>query len=355
MANREGSRAMSRKMVARRLGMFAAMALVLVSMAPPSAAQGSTGLRVVAKIPIGISSGDVVSGFGSIWAASTFGGTVTRIDPATNEIVATIRVGRQTAASARNAAGSSYLGVSDDAVWVSLSGPDVVKRIDPLTNEVVARIAVDSYPHQAVFAGGFVWVPSGEDNVGSGSLSKIDPATDSVVDVFPVGTSHGHYSSYAGPEAMVEADGDLWMSVHNMAALVRFDVETEAVVDVIRLFGIACGDLGVSDDSVWTTAGACTPPPYPWTARVDHGTGAILDAWPIRGSTDAEAAFGMMWISTTGGRIVQIDPTTDQRVGRTDVGLPLIRLAEGAGALWAAGAEALDGKSPAYVLRLEPA
>jgi len=339
---------MSRKMVARRLGMFAAMALVLVSMAPPSAAQGSTGLRVVAKIPIGISSGDVVSGFGSIWAASTFGGSVTRIDPATNEVVATIRVGRPTA-------GSSYLGVSDDSVWVSLWGPDVVKRIDPLTNEVVARIEVDDYPHQAVFAGGFIWVPSEQGNGGSGSLSKIDPATNTVVEVFPLGASHGHYSSYAGPEAMIEADGDLWISVHNMAALVRFDVKTEAVVDVIRLFGVACGDLGVSDGSVWTTGGSCTHPRYPWAARVDNATGAILDAWQIGESSDAEEAFGMMWISTVGGAIVQIDPATDQLVGRTDAGLPILRLAEGAGALWAAGAEALDGKSPAYVLRLEPA
>jgi len=347
---------MGGRAVARSVGMLAAMAMSLASLAPSSAAPGAAGLKVVARIPIGISSGDVVSGFGSIWAASTFGGTVTRIDPATNQIVATIRVGRRTAAFASNAAGSSYLGVSDDAVWVSLWGPDVVKRIDPLTNEVVARIEVDEYPHQAVFASGFIWVPSECGNGGSGSLSKIDPATNTVVEVFPVGDPRGDcHTGYAGPETMVEADGDLWMSVHNIAAMVRFDVATEAVIDVIRLFGRACGDLGVADGSVWTTAGACFPPRYPWAARVDGGSGAILDAWEIRGSTDAQAAFGMVWISTNGGRIVQIDPSTDQRVGRTDADLPIVRLAEGAGALWAAGAEALDGSSPAYVLRLEPA
>jgi DNA-binding beta-propeller fold protein YncE len=343
-------------MGARWVGTLAVMALSFGSLAPPSVARGTGGLQVVARIPIGISSGDVVSGFGSIWAASTFGGTVTRIDPATNEIMATIRVGRQTAAFASNGAGSSYLGVSDDSVWVSLWGPDVVKRIDPLTNEVVARIEVDSYPHQAVFAGGFVWVPSECGNGGSGSLSKIDPAMNTVVEVFPVGDPRGNCNTtYAGPEAMVEADGDLWMSVHNLDALVRFDVQTEAVVDVIHLFGRACGDLGAAEDSVWTTGGACFPPRYPWAARVDSATGAILDAWEINHASDAAEAFGMMWISTTGGRIVQIDPATDQRVGRTDAGLPIVRLAEGAGALWAAGAEALDGSSPAYVLRLEPA
>ena len=52
-------------------------------------------------------------GGGAVWVANTAGGTVSRIDPATSEVVATIEIG----------AAPSGIAVGDGAVWVTAQAP----------------------------------------------------------------------------------------------------------------------------------------------------------------------------------------------------------------------------------------
>jgi YVTN family beta-propeller protein len=54
---------------------------------------------------------------------------------------------------------------------------DTVSRIDPASNKVVATIPVGDRPLFLKATEGGVWVP----NSGDGTLSRIDPATDHVV------------------------------------------------------------------------------------------------------------------------------------------------------------------------------
>ena len=86
-------------------------------------------MQVVARIPIGPSLWDVEFGAGAVWATSEFNGTVSRIDPATNAIVATVTVGkapRQVRYGARR-----DLGRRDHA------GKSIY-RVDPATNRAKA-------------------------------------------------------------------------------------------------------------------------------------------------------------------------------------------------------------------------
>ena len=53
-------------------------------------------------------------GAGAVWVANASDGTVSRIDPETNEVVKTIEVGNAPAGIA----------VSDGLVWVSVQAPD---------------------------------------------------------------------------------------------------------------------------------------------------------------------------------------------------------------------------------------
>jgi YVTN family beta-propeller protein len=47
----------------------------------------------VARIPVGRGGSGIATGGGSVWVTNEFDGTVSRIDPRTNLIVATIPVG----------------------------------------------------------------------------------------------------------------------------------------------------------------------------------------------------------------------------------------------------------------------
>lgn len=72
-------------------------------------------------------------------------------------------------------------------------------RIDPATNRVVATIRVGTAPgNPAVAPDGTVFVP----NTRSNTVSRIDPATNKVVNTIPVGT---------GPFPAAEAFGDIWV------------------------------------------------------------------------------------------------------------------------------------------------
>ena len=71
----------------------------------------------MARIPVGRSPVGTAVGFGSVWVANNHGASVMRVDPGTNKVVATIRVGRpgagSTTATVRSpspSAGASDLG-----------------------------------------------------------------------------------------------------------------------------------------------------------------------------------------------------------------------------------------------------
>jgi YVTN family beta-propeller protein len=73
--------------------------------------------------------------------------TVTRIDLSTNS-TRTIEVGD----------GPTAVAVGARAVWVANTGARTVSRIDPATNEVVETIEVRSAPAGLAVAEGLVWV-----------------------------------------------------------------------------------------------------------------------------------------------------------------------------------------------------
>ena len=77
-------------------------------------------------------------GAGALWVLNQFDGTLLRIDPGTNQIAATIQVGK------------GYwdpVQVDDGAVWVMGLENGVVKRVDPQANRVADEFSAGS-PHE---------------------------------------------------------------------------------------------------------------------------------------------------------------------------------------------------------------
>src|SRR5687768_15029502 len=101
--------------------------------------------------------------FDSVWVSNPRAGVVQRIDPATNKIVAEVKVNRPVAAMA------SGFG----SVWVASRADKAIIRIDPKTNTVAATVPAaiaDSEASVAAGEGG-VWVVTDR----KGVLSRIDP------------------------------------------------------------------------------------------------------------------------------------------------------------------------------------
>jgi YVTN family beta-propeller protein len=120
---------------------------------------------IIARIQSGVSDphGEIslAAGDGSIWILSDKNGILSRIDPASNQVSATIPV----------LPNSFCAAFGFDAVWVTNTDDGSVQRIDPLTNKVTATIKVGPIPHFLAAGEGGVWTL----NQGDGSVSRIDP------------------------------------------------------------------------------------------------------------------------------------------------------------------------------------
>ncbi len=78
-----------------------------------------------------------------------------------------------------------HVGLGFGSVWVTNFGSATITRIDPLTNEVIATIEGGFGPEGIGFTHDAVWVA----NVRDGNVSRIDPATNTIVDTVETGTA----------------------------------------------------------------------------------------------------------------------------------------------------------------------
>jgi streptogramin lyase len=149
--------------------------------------------------------GDLVFGIAigsdAVWAqGEAGGGTVWRIEPATNAVTAEIV-----------APGASGIAVGLDSVWVAARDRAVVYRIDPATNSVAATIDLPGAIGGIGVGLDGVWVSS----FGSGWVSRIDPGTDQVTGSFSTG-----YVRLGPP---ITAFGSVWVAALDESVLVRID------------------------------------------------------------------------------------------------------------------------------------
>lgn len=156
--------------------------------------------RVVARIDVPASSYAVAFGEGAVWVTNTDANTLTRVDPTTNLVTHTIPVGPS----------PRFLAVGERSVWTLNQGDGSVSRVDAATGRVIATIDVG------------VPGPGGDIAVGEGSvwvtaidipISRIDPATNKVVQQF-VGK---------GGDAIRVGHGSVWLSMLEQGQVLRLD------------------------------------------------------------------------------------------------------------------------------------
>lgn len=197
-------------------------------------------------------------GFGTVWIRND-DGTVSRFDPETETITASIDVGGT----------PGWLEPSDDSVWLANGTGGQAVRIDPETNEVVARVETGEPVGAIKENPSGVWIRS----IG-GAVTRIDPTTNTVVAT--IDTPDGGASLMAGPDAV-------WAPGGASGLVYRIDPDTNAVgaeVDISAAVGETVAMYGIHyvGDTVWVRyaynceAGSCSD----GVARIDPKTNEVV-------------------------------------------------------------------------------
>ena len=258
--------------------------------------------EVVAKILPGPGRASVGAGGAGLWIGSSEGGTVSEVDPATNEITRSVRVERP-----------DFIAVGSTDIWVASTMTGRLTRIDAASGDILASILVGNAPSQPTLAFGAVWVPHdcivGTPDVGTTSVTRIDPATNQITGGVPG-------DGFQCAQAITVSRANLWFTdandgtvseVEPISARVTRSVDVgERVAGVVELDG----SLWVTFNPSLTTSGL---------GRVDPVAGRVteildLGLGPERstsGLTKVLAVDGSLWVlADFSGRpeLLRIDP-----------------------------------------------
>jgi virginiamycin B lyase len=234
---------------------------------------------------------DLAVGDGSIWLTNPKANTVDRMDVKTYRVGKTIHVGK-------NPLG---IAVTPRAVWVANDGiatPDIpsVSRIDPATNKVVATIPLGPTSaccadHMGVIAaGGAVWTVLPQANM----AVRIDPATNEKA-VFRLGYP---------PCAYVAADENaVWSTGGGCADVVgRLDVRTHSLTKLVEPHPIG---LKIAFGNVWVVSLAAAN-----VDQIDQLTNQVVTRLPVGGHPiHLAVGFDSLWVLDGDGRILRVQPT----------------------------------------------
>jgi len=229
--------------------------------------------RVVAKVKIG---GEACSGlafgFGSVWVpVCGKKAALVRIDASKNSIVATIPV--------PPAGPEGGIATSADSVWMVTDKNGTLVRIDPTTNQTRQKISIPSGSFNPHFSEGVVWVTGVENNL----LIAVDAATGEVVASIPVGPR---------PRFLTSGAGSVWTLNQGDGTVSRVDEKSKRVVATIEVGTPGTGgDVAFGNDFIWTTVLN-----VPLT-RINTATNAVVRQWVGPGGDSLAWGFGSLWLT----------------------------------------------------------
>lgn len=178
-------------------------------------------------IPVADSEGSVGIDADSAWVITDQEGTLVRLSPVDNRVVARIPTDK----------GSYAVTVGSGSVWVTSSQQGLLSRVDPQNNRVTARIPVGPSPRFLCTGEDAVWVL----NQGDGTVSRVDPLTNKVEATIAVGTP--------GPGGDIAAgEGAIWVSAVNIP-LTRIDPKSNRVT--VQYVGKGGDAVRIGHGSVW--------------------------------------------------------------------------------------------------------
>ena len=335
----------------RRTGLLHRLALatmpILVSACASSAPATATPTisgPALAVVKVGVRPGIPATTSHAVWVPNTGDGTVSKIDPASNRVVATLHIGNQLAFYHRDceAKGSvhsfmvtsfhvrdcdlpSSLAGGAGSLWVAKNDDQAVWRINPSTDQVIARVPVGLVPFDMAASESAVWVTG----YWTDQLVRIDPATNTVV---------ARLTLPDGPSGIAISDQAVWVASTIAGQVMRIDPFTNQIVATIPLAcPTACFQgslpltLALTSNALWvrTTGDGLV-------VRVDPATNTVVSTIPVsyplgRNGQDRIVAFnGGVWVCGT--NLQRIDPQTNTIA--SSIGVSATSVIAGFGSLW---------------------
>jgi YVTN family beta-propeller protein len=307
----------------------AVAALVIAAVAAIVLLPGGAAPTVAATIDVGDAPVALSYGEGGVWVSDEAAGTLTKIDPATDE-----------AQGPAIAIGGAPRGVAvgEGRVWVTDSARNLLFRVSPRDGapQVEARIPLGEEPSGVAVGYGVVWVT----NLADDSVSRIGPdeRTRLGKPIF-VGTAPAGIAIGSGVDASV------WVAISGGGRVARLSPSGDLVarIDV----GEKPRGIAVGDDDVWVSNSLPGS-----VSRIDPLAGEAAGDPTRVGTRPAGIAVGegYVWVANTeSGTVSRLDPDTGEKVGDDiEVGERPRGVAIGDGSVWVANSG--DGT----VTRIDP-
>jgi virginiamycin B lyase len=234
----------------------------------------------VVSIAVPAPCGAMSVAFRSLWVANCSDSSVYRIDLKTAKLAAIIRTGLA------DPSGELSLAAGAGSVWILTDPKGILSRIDPATNRVVAQIRVAPFSYAAAFAADAVWITNTgpDDATGPGSIQRIDPSTNSVVATIPVGPV---------PRFLAAGNEGVWSLNQGDGSVTHIDPRTNRPVASLQL-GMrgGGGDIATGGGVVWVRGTKVL------LVAIDPTTNRVKEVFgPPAGSGAVRVAGELVWVT----------------------------------------------------------
>lgn len=272
-----------------------------------------SSIQPTATIRVGGTADWVLVTDDAVWVASTKPNAVLRIDPATNRVLATVKVSGEACSGLASGFGSIWVPVcgkktalvridaakntisaalpippagpeggiatSEDSVWMVTDKNGTLTRIDPSVNHARQKISIPSGSYNPLFSNGVVWITGVESDL----LTAVDAGTGKVLESVRVGPK---------PRFLTSGGGSIWTLNQGDGSVSRVDESSRKVTAGIQA-GIpgSGGDISYGADSVWLTVFE-----VPLT-RIDAISNKAVKQWVGRGGDSLRVGFDSIWIT----------------------------------------------------------
>ena len=232
--------------------------------------------------------GGLVSAFESVWVPNCGNGTLSRIEPTTGKVTATIEVAV--------AAVPMAIAASPDSIWLLSDERTTLSRIDPAANSVVAEVRVEAGCNSVVFAESALWLTCPALN----KVIRVDPRTNLATKRIEVA---------AKPISLAFGEGSIWVLCQTDGKVARIDPKTDKVTATIEL-GIpnAEGNIAFGEGSVWvSTSGFPISRIQPVTDKV--GTDKVVQQFTGEMGGMVQLGLKSVWlVERKSGKVLRFDP-----------------------------------------------
>jgi YVTN family beta-propeller protein len=236
-----------------------------------------------------------------------------RIDPKTNKLVATLRLGSD----------PTGVAVGEGAVWTIHLDDNGISKIDPRSSQVVATSSVPG-PRAVAAGAGSVWVVDGDGR----TVTQPDERSAAQVHVVHVPGS---------TELVAFGSGDVWAASPLTGVVTQINPRSSSVNGTthVRARRGALKAVAVGERAVWVSSNDIVANQY-GVFRIDPATGKVITRIALRlGAQGVAAGEGAVWVANPlGNTVSEIEPSTNRVVRTIRVGKDPIAVAAGEGAVW---------------------